>query len=217
MSSKTPTARLLTTSKAACINVILYNKQYASYVHSMQLQKEVKSNQIHLNCYYESFAISLPAQPFLDYHLGFHTMGFLEAAHFFIAGLFSITYNFVQLSYSLTLFCNLVYGLNFTQHINTVTHIQGNILDLILANTDNDFILHGIVYPHNNQPIRSDHFLILLIWDLSWYSWPAQNIYYIAILRWIMLDCSVYTYNIYSCLQFDKVKTVWTIINQTLQ
>jgi len=30
-----------------------------------------------------------------------------------------------------TLFCDLVYDLNFTQHINTTTHIQGNILDLI--------------------------------------------------------------------------------------
>jgi len=52
-------------------------------------------HQIHLNCRYKNFAISLPSQPFLGRHLGFHIFfhyGLFGPHSFFIAGLFWITF-----------------------------------------------------------------------------------------------------------------------------
>jgi len=112
-----------------------------------------------------------------------------------------------------------VYDLNFTQHINTATHIQGNILDLILADTDDDFISNVIVYPYNNQPIRSDHFLISFEICHDAHNQSRSNpkyIYDYSKVDYTGLFHYLSTSNIYSCLQFDEVETVWTIINQTL-
>ena len=49
---------------------------------------------------------------------------------------------------------------NFTQYIDTPTHIHGNMLDLILTSVDDGLITNVVVYNHNNQPIKSDHFLV---------------------------------------------------------
>ena len=54
-------------------------------------------------------------------------------------------------------FCDLVFKLNSLQLIEYPTHIHGNILDLILTNTD-DLIQNVIVLPHNLCPVQSDHF-----------------------------------------------------------
>ena len=66
-------------------------------------------------------------------------------------------------------FCELVFELNLLQLIECPTHIHGNILDLILTNTD-DLIQNVIVLPHNRCPVQSDHFLINFSMSISEHS-----------------------------------------------
>ena len=56
-------------------------------------------------------------------------------------------------------FCDIVFDLNLTQLIDQSTHINGNILDLILTNAEN--LVHNVSV-HSTPPflISSDHFLI---------------------------------------------------------
>ena len=119
-----------------------------------------------------------------------------------------------------TLFYDLVYYLNFIQHINTATHIQGNILDVILANIDDDdSISNVIVYPHNNQPIKSDHFLISFEICHGAHCQPHNSPNYVfnySKVDYTGLCQYLFTSNIYLCFQIDDVETVWTIINETL-
>jgi len=76
-----------------------------------------------------------------------------------------------------------------------------------------------IVYPYNNQPIRSDHFLISFEICHDPHNQSHSNpkyIYDYSKVDYTGLCHYLSTSNIYSCLQFDEVETVRTIINQTL-
>jgi len=81
-------------------------------------------------------------------------------------------------SHTSSLFCDLVYHLNFTQHIDTATH---NILDPILTNIDDDFTMNVTIHDHSNQPIKSDHFLISFEICCNAYSQPTNSTNYIII------------------------------------
>ena len=49
-------------------------------------------------------------------------------------------------------FCELLFQLNFTQLIDQPTHIHGNILDLVITNTEE--LIHNVtVHPQSYQPI----------------------------------------------------------------
>jgi len=118
-----------------------------------------------------------------------------------------------------SLFCDLVYDLNFTQHIDTATHIHGNILDLILTNIDDDSITNVTVHNHNNQLIKSDHFQISceICQDTSCHSSATSNyIYDYPKADYSGLCQYLFSSNIYSCLQFNDVEIVWNIIKEAL-
>jgi len=56
-------------------------------------------------------------------------------------------------------FCNVIFDLSLFQYIDQPTHIQGNMLDLILS--DSGSIIHSIkVVPNHLTPIHSDHHII---------------------------------------------------------
>ena len=55
--------------------------------------------------------------------------------------------------------CDLMFQFNLLQLVNSPTHICGNMLDLVITNSDN-FINSLIVHPYNGNCITSDHYLI---------------------------------------------------------
>ena len=56
-------------------------------------------------------------------------------------------------------FCDFVFQYNLFQMIESPTHIQGNVLDLILTN-DLELVTDLVVLPHQSQVISSDHLMI---------------------------------------------------------
>ena len=56
-------------------------------------------------------------------------------------------------------FCEFVFESNLTQHVNSPTHIRGNLLDLVLTNSP-DHVTNLIVHPPEYQCATSDHYLI---------------------------------------------------------
>lgn len=57
-------------------------------------------------------------------------------------------------------FCDFVFNNNLIQVINTSTHMKGNLMDLVLTNTDN--LIHNLKVPPSHPLIPSDHYLIFL-------------------------------------------------------
>ena len=56
-------------------------------------------------------------------------------------------------------FCNIIFELNLLQHIDQPTHIQGNVLDLILLGGGD--LVHSLkVLPNHQTSIQSDHYII---------------------------------------------------------
>ena len=54
-------------------------------------------------------------------------------------------------------FCDLVFDLNLSQLVDSPTHRQGNVLNLVLTNIDDS--IHSLtVYNNNRQFISSDHY-----------------------------------------------------------
>ena len=69
-------------------------------------------------------------------------------------------------------FCDLVFDLNLSQLIDNPTHIQGNILDLILTNQEE--LIHSVtVHSREAFPIHSDHYPITF--KLSFYSYHQSR------------------------------------------
>ena len=55
--------------------------------------------------------------------------------------------------------CNIIFELNLLQHIDQPTHIQGNVLDLILSGGGD--LVHSLkVLPNHQISIQSDHYII---------------------------------------------------------
>ena len=55
--------------------------------------------------------------------------------------------------------CNIIFELNLLQHIDQPTHIQGNVLDLILSGGGD--LVHSLkVLPNHQTSIQSDHYII---------------------------------------------------------
>ena len=55
--------------------------------------------------------------------------------------------------------CNIIFELNLLQHIDQPTHIQGNVLDLILSG-GGDLVQSLKVLPNHQTSIQSDHYII---------------------------------------------------------
>ena len=56
-------------------------------------------------------------------------------------------------------FCDFVFQYNLFQMIESPTHIQGNVLALILTN-DLELVTDLVILPHQSQVISSDHLMI---------------------------------------------------------
>ena len=56
-----------------------------------------------------------------------------------------------------SLLCDLIFELNLTQFVDIPTHVKGNILDLIIANSTE---LVSNIHSTGNQILSSDHFLL---------------------------------------------------------
>ena len=67
-------------------------------------------------------------------------------------------------------FCDFVFQYNLFQMIESPTHIQGNVLDLILTN-DLELVTDLVILPHQSQVISSDH--LMITFSISSYSQPS--------------------------------------------
>ena len=107
-------------------------------------------------------------------------------------------------------FCELVFELNLLQLIECPTHIHGNILDLILTNTD-DLIQNVVVLPHNLCPVQSDHFLINFSMSISEHSLSNITPHYVydySKADFEGLDAYIFNSNLLECLTSQDVEYV---------
>ena len=113
----------------------------------------------------------------------------------------------------------MVFNLNLTQLIDQPTHINGNILDLILTNTEN-LVCNVSVYSTPPFLISSDHFLITF--DIASGSStpskkPSQTFWNYT--RGDYTGLCTYLNNIVfiSLYQFEDVDHVWSFIDQVVK
>ena len=114
-------------------------------------------------------------------------------------------------------FCDLVFDYNLSQLIEEPTHIGGNILDLIITNSDE--LVHNVVVNPHNTIIFSDHFIITFHICLSTLPVPPKATYYSY--DYSKADFSrMEQYIINSChLQYFEeadVKSTWNIISSVI-
>ena len=104
------------------------------------------------------------------------------------------------------------------QLIECPTHIHGNILDLILTNTD-DLIQNVVVLPHNLYPVQSDHFLVNFSMSISEQSLSNITLHYVydySKADFEGLDAYIFNSNLLECLTSQYVEYVWSKIFSTL-
>ena len=111
-------------------------------------------------------------------------------------------------------FCGHLFSLNLMELVNIPTHSHGNTLDLVLSNFPNLIANLSVISIHDNP---SDHHLISfhLSFTNSWRPSP-----FLPCLLWNYskadldgLHSHFLTYaNLYPCLQFEDVNTIWAYI-----
>ena len=107
----------------------------------------------------------------------------------------------------------MAFNLNLSQLIDSPTHIQGNILDLILTNAEE--LIHSVmVHSCESFPIHSDHYPITF--KLSYSSYASSNkchyIYDYSKANYEGMNTFLLNSNILQYLDINDVETVWSII-----
>ena len=88
-----------------------------------------------------------------------------SSAHVIIVGDFNLPdINCLLLLVCLKLFCEFVFDNNLIQHVDSPTHVKGNILDIVLSNTST---VSDISIDSSNQLLISDYLIIGLKIEFS--------------------------------------------------
>ena len=111
-------------------------------------------------------------------------------------------------------FCDVVFDLNLSQLVDSSTHKQGNILNLVLTNIEDS--IHSLtVLNRNHQLISSDHYPITFVLSHSVIS-PTHNppIYFYDFSKGDYEGLSHFLANcdFSDCNNSDDVEFIWFII-----
>ena len=88
--------------------------------------------------------------------------------------------------------CNIIFEINLFQHIDQPTHIQGNMLDLILSSGED--LVHSLKVLSNHQTsIQSDHYIITFNLLIGLVDRPKKEVLTMCtILGWVItLVCAL--------------------------
>jgi len=116
--------------------------------------------------------------------------------------------------------CDLIFEYNPTQIVEDPTHVQGQILDLIITNiVDNISITE--VHSENNPLLSSDHYAVIFNLRLTFNSEVHPAIDTINILDYSKADFeSINKYlshiDFTPCFQSSDVELVWSFIKETI-
>lgn len=118
-----------------------------------------------------------------------------------------------------TQLCDLIFQYNFTQLIESPTHVQGNILDLVITNSE-EVVSDISVHKEESPLIKSDHYLVgfKVTSSPSNHQVDDEPVYFFDYSRGDYEGLNEYLYNIdfLDCYQSNSVEYVWSIIKSTL-
>ena len=115
-------------------------------------------------------------------------------------------------------FCELIFDLNFSQLVDSSTHCKGNILDLVLTNTQ-EIIYNLSIIPEQLQPFPSDHFIISFSIDTSTTYFPKETPKYVLDYSKADFDglCDfLINSDFQPCLTSTNIEFVWSYIKNTV-
>ena len=131
-----------------------------------------------------------------------------------------INWNTLSASSSVSeLFCDFVYNHNLAQLVYEPTHIRGNILDLVLTNSD-DRVINTSVIP-NQHLMQSDHFNITFQITRSTLPQPSPTTNQKYVFDFPKADyeglCSfLLDADFSTCLQSEDVEFVWSSLKNMI-
>ena len=121
-------------------------------------------------------------------------------------------------SISSTVFCDLVYKYNLSQLISHPTHIQGNILDLILTN-DTNFVHNISISNSNSCPPTSDHYKISFHISASTPPKPKSKTHYIlnySKADWSGLAQYLFDFDFSHLYNISNLNSLWCQLKQII-
>ena len=116
-------------------------------------------------------------------------------------------------------FCDLIFDLNLSQLVESSTHHKGNILDLLLTNSE-DRIKDVSILPQEFLPFSSDHYMVTFSLSII-YALHIPKLHPNYVLNYSKTDfeglCSyLLDIDFSSCLQSDDVEFIWSCIKGSL-
>lgn len=113
-------------------------------------------------------------------------------------------------------FCDFVFQNNLSQLVHSPTHLKGNILDLVLTNSDELISNVEVIPPHHS--LSSDHYIISFQLSLLKSLTPRQKPRYVFDFPKANLTglCNFLLDFDFSCLASVNIEYVWSAIKQAI-
>ena len=139
-----------------------------------------------------------------------------SSAHVIIVGDFNLPdinwSSLTGMSSSSKLFCEFVFDNNLIQHVDSPTHVKGNILDIVLSNTST---VSDISVDSSNQLLISDHFIITFKIEFSLTLKHYHEVLYVFDYKNADMDnllSYLFDCDFSDCLQSNDIEYVWATI-----
>ena len=111
-------------------------------------------------------------------------------------------------------FCDFVFDSNLSQLVDKSTHTKGNLLDLVLTNSDE--LVHNLNISSTHHAMSSDHSIISFCLLLSIPAFPTEESRYVFDFPFQGLCEFLLDYNFSDCFNSNDVETVWSSIKHAI-
>lgn len=200
------------------------------YISSVQIQSpidlEIVTVEVNAPSAITVCAVYIPPNAALNYCQSLitylHSLSLDNSKKLFVVGDFNFPdinwHTMTSTAQSSSLFCDYVFENNLTQMIQCPTHIKGNILDLVLTNSD-DLISDIAVHPPSNTCLNSDHFFIEVTFSTmrnqtppkpTAYIWDYSKADYNAMCDYLL------SLNLNNLLSSRDLEYIWSQLKQAV-
>ena len=163
--------------------------------------------------------VYVPPNPSDDYNislLNYLTELCSSSANVIIAGDFNLPdinwFSLTGMSFFSKLFCEFVFDNNLFQHVDSPTHVKGNILDIVLSNTSN---VSNLFVDSLNHLLNTDHYIIGFNIELSLQLQKTRQVVYVFDYRNAEMDnllSYLFDCDFSDCYRSNNIEYIWSTI-----
>ena len=116
------------------------------------------------------------------------------------------------MSFFSKLFCEFVFDNNLFQHVDSPTHVKGNILDIVLPNTSN---VSNLFVDSLNHLLNTDRYIIGFNIELSLQLQKTRQVVYVFDYRNAKMDnllSYLFDCDFSDCHRSNNIEYIWSTI-----